>query len=241
MRTTIFLCAILVLFNACKTPNIMISNDLRTNTSVFDVKGRQGWQFNQVITYGNYSTSKIKRGWALGYDIPFVLRFKKAEEKLSFIQTTAEQKQADVLAVGKFKSSEFSLLDGFISYAVKYENVFTGCVVLADDRTHIWEFIIHNPEASLPQDADCGIAKDTKGNEITIRGIKKIEGQANWIQLDNYGFEFIQNHKVIGAVSTLNNGRVWFKEDISSDQKLIIASISTSLLVRHSMQDSFSK
>ena len=231
----------LLVLGGCKTPNLILSDDLKTDTSVMEAKGRQGWQFNQVIKFDKYTTSKIKRGWTKGYQIQFILRFEKAEQKLSFTQYTPDSlEKAEVLAIGKFQNTELDLLKGFLSYSVKYVNSFAGTVLPAKKDYQNWEFIIHNPESSLPDDADCGLAKDGNGSEILIRGVKKLEGQANWVQLDNFGFEFIQNGKSIGAVSTVNNGRIWIKNSLSPELKLVIASISSSLLVRHSMKDSFS-
>jgi hypothetical protein len=202
-----------------------------------DAKGRQGLQLNQVITFGECSTSKVKRGWTTGYDISFVTRFKGAKEKLNFIQLTPN-KQAYVLAIGKFKSSELELLNGFLSYSFNYENYFAGSIIPSDESNNIWEFIIHNPEGGNLNDFECGIAKDKYGHEILITGVREIENQANWVKLDNFGFEFSQNGQAIGAVSTINNGRVWIKNDIDEDIKLILSSISSSLLVRNSMEES---
>ncbi|UTW67251.1 hypothetical protein KFE94_03805 [bacterium SCSIO 12643] len=234
--TTIIIFSILT---SCTTPNIVVSENLKTNTSVMDAKGRQGLQFNQVITFGDYNTSKVKRGWTLGYDISFVTRFKGAKEKLNFIQFTPE-KRAYVLAVGKFKSTELELLNGFLSYAFQYENYFAGSIIPSDTPSDVWEFIIHNPEGGTLGDFECGIAKDKNGNEILIKGVREIEKQANWVKLDNFGFEFIYKDQAIGAVSTLNNGRVWIKNDISEELKLVLSCMSSSLLVRHSMQESVS-
>ncbi len=234
--TTIIILSILT---SCTTPNIVVSENLKTNTSVMDAKGTQGLQFNQVITFGDYNTSKVKRGWILGYDISFVTRFKGAKEKLNFIQFTPE-KRAYVLAVGKFKSTELELLNGFLSYAFQYENYFTGSIIPSDTPSDVWEFIIHNPEGGTLGDFECGIAKDKNGNEILIKGVREIEKQANWVKLDNLGFEFIYKDQAIGAVSTLNNGRVWIKNNISEELKLVLSCMSSSLLVRHSMQESVS-
>ena len=56
--------------------------------------------------------------------------------------------------------------------------------------------------------------------------------------MDNFGFEFLHNGHSIGAVSVMNSGKVWIRNDIPSELKLVVSSISTSLLVRHSMQES---
>jgi len=230
----------LFLLGSCKSPNLIFSGNLQDNTTVMNAKGRQGWQFNQVISFGDYTTSKIKRGWTKGGTWDFVLKFQKAEQKLSFTQNTPFGKSAEVLAVGRFKNAELPLFKDFLSFSLKYENTFVGTVIPDDDESNNWDFIIHNPESGLPKDADCGIIKDNNGNEIVIRGVKKVQGQLNWMQLDNYGFEFIRNGQSIGAVSTINNGRVWLKNDIDDNTKLVLASIASSLLVRHSMQESVS-
>lgn len=240
MRQKIFaITAISLLFFAsCKTPSLSFTGNLKDNTTVLDAKGRQGWQFNQVVTFGDYKTSKISRGWTKGGTWDFVVKFQKAEQKLSFTQNTPFGKTAEVLAIGRFKNTELPLFKDFLSYSFKYENTFAGTVIPNSDEKNNWDFVIHNPESGLPKDADCGIIKDNLGNEIIIRGVKKVEGQANWIQLDNFGFEFIQNGKSIGAVSTINNGRVWLKNDIDENLKLVLASVSTSILVRQSLQES---
>lgn len=56
------------------------------NSSVYKARGKNGWQINQVISFGEYKTGKIKRGWTFSYDIPFILSFKGAKEKMDFQQ-----------------------------------------------------------------------------------------------------------------------------------------------------------
>ena len=235
---SLFLLA-LVFLASCKTPNIVVSESLKTNTNVYDASGRQGFQFNQVVRFGDYYTSKIKRGWTKSRDITFVMRFQKAQQKLSFMQFAPDSSSAEVLAVSKFKNNEIELLRDFLSYSTQYENTFAGTIITSGDSSQSWEFMIHNPESSLPRYADCGVANSADGKVISIRGVKKIENQSNWIQLDNHGFEFTMDGKAVAAVSTINKGRVWLHNELSSSDKLVIASLSTALLVRHSIQEQF--
>ena len=238
MKKVNFILSVVLLFAACHTPNIAISSDLKTNSSVFEAKGRQGLQFNQVIKFGGYTTSKVKRGWTKSSELNFVVRFKKAEQKLSFTQNTPDNKSAEVLAVSRFKSNEIDLLRGYLSYPFDYQNSFAGVIVPNENPDNTWDFIVHNPDASLPKDADSGLIRSKSGNDILIRGVKKIEGQSgSFGQLDNLGFEFIQNGKPIGAVSTMNNGRVWLNNELSAELKLVISSVATSLLVRSNISN----
>ncbi len=229
--------SLLLLLVGCKSPNLLLSPELKSNTTVFDVKGRQGWQFNQVISYGDYSTSKIKRGWTTKVEIPFVVKFKNAHEKLSFTQYTAEKLQADVYAIGKFENSELPLLRGFLNYSLDYKNTFAGTIIPFDVSGNYWDFIIYNMESRMSDNKVCGNAKDQNGNEILIRGVNQVEGQANWMQMEFIGFEFFLNGQSVGAVSCLNDGRVWMRDDISPEIKLAVSSMSTALLVRHNLTD----
>lgn len=245
MRIQHLFATAILLFASCKTPNIAISEDLKANSAVMEVKGRQGFQFNQVIRYGTFNTDKVKRGWANHEELTvginrFVARFQKASQKLSFAQSTPDGQRAVVLAVSKFKNQEIDLLDGYLSIPFKFENAFAGTVISDDNEDNPWDFVIHNPDASLPRDTDSGLARSAAGQEIFIRAIKKIEGQGKWSSFDNYGFEFLHEGKAIAAVSTLNNGRVWISKDLDPAMKLVVSSISTSLLLRHDLGEGFS-
>jgi hypothetical protein len=240
MKNSVFI-TMLVLLVGCKAPNIIVSPELKSNTSVFDVKGRQGWQFNQVITYGDYSSSKIKRGWTSKLEIPFVVKFSNAHEKLSFTQFTADKQQADVYAVGRLEQADLPLLNGFLNYSINYRNTFVGTIIPIDVSGDYWDFLIYNMESGISNDVICGSAKDTKGNEIIIKGVSRIEGQGSLMQAEFVGFEFFMNGQSVGAVSCFNNGKVWMKDDLNPDIKLVISSISTSLLVKHNLTDNHSR
>lgn len=229
--------SLLILLVGCKSPNLLISPELKSNTSVYDVKGRQGWQFNQIIRYGGYFTSKVKRGWTNIVEIPFVVKFKTASEKFCFTQFTQDSLQADIYAVGKFEKNELPLLKGFMNYFLNYKNTFAGTIIPFDVTGNYWDFIIYNMESRQSDNKICGNAKDNIGNEIIIKGVDQIEGQGSWMQMEYIGFEFFLNGQSIGAVSCLNDGRVWMKDDLRPDIKLAVSSLSTALLVKHNLTD----
>jgi len=98
---------------------------------------------------------------------------------------------------------------------------------------------VNNPDQGSPKNLTMGEAKNDKGEVITIKGILQVEGQniPKIFQGDVYGYEFVYNGQTIGAVSTINAGAVWIKNGISDDQKLLIAGMSTSLLVRDDLEE----
>ena len=225
-----------ILLVSCETPNIPVSQSLMHDASIYEVSGRQGLQINQIIKYGTFESSKVRRGWTHRYEIPFVLRFEGASEKLSFTQYIPADDSADVISIGRFKNIELPLLDDFFGIPLQYKDYFAGSIV----NEHLnWNFIIYEPDGRSISDTTRGeiVNQYDMSESIQIRAIKEIEGQANWIQIDAYGFEFFKSGKSIGAVSLLNNGRVWIANDLDSKTKLIISSVMTGLLVRHSLFD----
>ncbi len=196
-------------------------------------RGRQGWQFNQVIRFGEFCTSRARRGWTKGYDIGFTLRFRKASEKLSFTQQTPDGLDADVLAVSRFKSTELSMARGFLSLPMEYENSFAGSIIPGGDPDRSWEFVLYNPGGSVVKDADCGKARSGKGELIYVNGVQKVEGMPRWMQAAYFGFEFYKDGKAIAAVSTVGNGKVWMLPGLDPETKLVVAAMCSALLLRH--------
>ena len=84
---------------------------------------------------------------------------------------------------------------------------------------------------------DTGVAKNKTGKEIVIQGIRRLETQISYSNVENYGFEFLMDGKPIAALSMFNDGKVWMKNTLSDEIKTVIAAISTSLLVRDNLED----
>jgi hypothetical protein len=239
LLATALLSTLLIASHPVKAQKLILSPELADATEM-KVKGRQGWQFNQVIRFGEFSTSKVKRGWTKGYDLGFTLRFQKASEKLSYTQMTPEGKQAEVLAVSRFKSTEYELVRDFLSYPIEQEYTFAGTIIPADTSSSSWEFIVFNPEGTFIRNGDCGKAQNAQGETIFIHGIQQIEGLPKWMTGAYFGFEFIQHGKTVAAVSTVNNGKVWMQEALNPDTRLIVAALTSALLLRHDMTEAVS-
>ncbi len=75
-----------------------------------------------------------------------------------------------------------------------------------------------------------------KQDGILIRGVTKAEGAPGGLGWANYGFEFVQDGQTIGAVSLLGKGRVWLRQSLDEDTRLVVASVATALMVRQSLK-----
>ena len=213
---------------ACKTAEIEIHPDLKA--PAMSVKGRNGLQIGQVIRYGEYTTDKVHRGWTKGYDIPFILHFKGAKEKMSFTQFGPMGQQAEVSCVSKFKSTELPVLHDFFGIPLEYQNFFAGNISTGLSN---WDFLLYNPNGDLlREEASAGFVQNGV-TRIEIQAIRRLAGQPNWMdRLAVYGHEFYLDGKIVAAVSTVNKGKVWIDEQLDGDTRTVIAAVATGLLLR---------
>lgn len=219
----------------CKTPELGINPELKADAMA--VKGRNGWLLKQTISYGDFKTDKVRRGWTRSYNFPFFLRFQGAKEKLSFTQFGPNGTSAKVAFVSSFKTVELPLVNSYFNVPVSYKNFFAGTVVL-NNGVQNWDFIIHNPDGDFMREkASAGMIKN--GTQVVeIHAIRSIKGQPKWLEkLAVYGHEFSQNGKVVAAISNINKGTVWIDPALDSDRKTLIAAVATGLLLRRDMEE----
>lgn len=238
-KTAFFALLFSVLLFSCRTAELAVDDGLKNETETYPVKGRQGSQIGQVISFGDFKTSKVKRGWTFGYSIPFIVKFNGAKEKISFQQFGANGTSAEVALVSRFKETEYQPLEDFFAVSLHYKNYFAGSVKLSS-ASQPWDFIVHNVDgASRSIDKNRTVGFVRSGNfQINITGIRELEGSPGFLtQNDVYGYEFQLDGKVIGAVSTINNGKVWFKKNISDEFRLVLASVCSGLMLRNNVEE----
>lgn len=230
--------ATMLSFIACRPAKVLIPDSLNAsqNTSVMPVKGRMGLQIGQVISYGAFKTGKVKRGWTSGYDVPFVLRFQAAREKIRFEQFGPDGISAMVACVSKFERTDLPVISDFFSIPLKYRNYFAGAI-LSSEGGKPWNFVIYHPDGHYFKEATAGFAH-SGSKRIDIVAIRRLEGQPDWMNIPTvYGFEFRMNGETLGAVSLMNKGEVRLRNDIAPETRLTLAALSTALLLRHNPED----
>jgi len=221
-------------FAACSVPQISVHEDLKTDAAVYEVKGRQGWLVNQRLSFGEFQTGKVNRSWTKGYDFPFIVRFTGAKEKLSYSLQDAVGNEAEIFCLGKLREQELTLFHEYFDINIKAKDAFTGSVVI--DETLSYDFYM----ANLNQNNWFREAKgwlQGEGISIEIRPIQQLANGQRSLDMQVPGFEFVLQEEVIGAVEVINNGRIWLSNNLNPDQKIVLASVASALLLRSELQE----
>lgn len=234
-KHAIIFLTILIGFSACKTAEVSVSPTLEAEA--MEVKGRNGWQVGQVISYGDYRTDKVRRGWTKGYDLPFILHFQGASEKLSYTQYGPGDMQAEVACVSKFRSTELQFIREYFQIPLALKNFFAGTVSL-DQGEMYWDFILYHPDGDFLKDRPTTGSIRSGRENIQIQPIRGLDGQPKFMKrMYVYGHEFVLDNKVIAAVSTLNKGTVWIDPALNEEMKTVIAAVATGLILRNNVED----
>lgn len=234
MKIQLYFMLVSLIFTACKTPDLRLHPELKKSADVLEVKGRQGWMINQKISFGEYTSSKIERGWTFKYDIPFILRFQGASEKLSFTLYDAHNKRVEVNAIGKFKSTELPLINEYFGIPIDFKHYFAGSVYLPDEQEYV-DFIVYNPNVNVRIMRTHGQLRG-KNIAIDLVGITQLD-QKRTLNIENIGYEFYDGQQALGAVQTFNAGKVWLHPELSRKQRLVLAAVSSCLLLRNQELD----
>jgi hypothetical protein len=274
MKQTISIITVLFLIS-CTAAKLSVPTSFGEQATRMPVKGIDGWQVNQKLSFGNYTTSKIKRGWDFNSSVShtkFRISPKEAVLKVFDINTeknTNTQKNkfqytvesnglmTEVYATEKFKEKQLVYKSnnpwiGNASKTNKYEYAFTAAIIplTLKDNTP-WSVVLINKYdiakdtvRSLfdkPYVEEEGYATNGKENiaikPIRIDKVSTASGKETKLLGGKMlsGHEILWNQEVIGMIDILEK-TIWMLNSAEEDQKIIVASVSSAILLKR-MQD----
>lgn len=158
----------LITLASCTTVKLSVPSQFSKEATKMQVKGINGWQINQQLSFGKYHTSKIKRGWDFASSLQYTKFRIRPEEALlkvfdintdNNINTQRNKFQysiedgnlvAEVYATEKFKEKQlvYKSNNPYIGNASKtnrYEYAFTAAIVpLTVKNEEPWSLVILN-------------------------------------------------------------------------------------------------
>lgn len=229
-------CAMCVALAACTTPQMQVNAGLLAAGTTYPVQGRHGWQVDQRLRFGEFSAGPVSRGWTKGYDYPFIVRFNGAREKLRFPVLDGGGNQAMAHCIGKLREQDLRAFREYFDVNLNTTDTFACSIRVGDTATYDF----HAANLNVQQNPGY------RPLEGTIRGgAETVALQAVWhlasgqraLGTEPLGIEFRRGGEVIGAVETVNEGRVWLRDDLAPESRLALAAVAAALLLRSGLAD----
>ncbi|HEY0677596.1 MAG TPA: hypothetical protein VGD17_04885 [Chitinophagaceae bacterium] len=270
-----FLLAGFILITSCTAVKLSVPSNFSGQATKMHVKGINGWQINQKLSFGEYQTSNIKRGWDFTASVQYT-KFRISPEEMLlrvFDITTDKNKNfqrnkfqyliesgnlmAEIYATEKFEEKQLIYKSnnpfiGNVSKTNRYEYAFAAAILpISPQNSAPWSLVLMNKYDiekdtarklfDRPYVEEEGYATDGKDN-ITIRPLRidKVttkSGKETKVFGGKLltGYELQWDGGVVGIIDILDNN-VWIYNDLEPKEKLLIASISSAILLKR-MQD----
>jgi hypothetical protein len=163
-----FLLPLIVLFSSCTAVKLSVPASFSSQATKMHVKGLNGWMVNQQLSFGNYKTSTIKRGWDFTSSVQYTKFNLKPEEMLLRVFDIDTDKRrenqrskfryliedgnlvAEVFATEKFSERELVYKSrnpwiGNASKTQRYEYAFSAAILpLTATGNDPWSLILMN-------------------------------------------------------------------------------------------------
>ena len=105
---------VLSILASCTAAKVSVPEQFSSEASKMHVKGLNGWMINQKLSFGNYQTSSVKRGWDFGSSFQHTKFFLKPEEMLLRVFEV----ETDKKSLSQRNKFQYTLYDGKLEAAI---------------------------------------------------------------------------------------------------------------------------
>ena len=245
---------------SCSPAKMAIEKDNWNNPEELTVKGRQGILINQKLSFGEYRTVSVKRSWTKGssafagwtsgrpgyddYSRIIGVEYSKKKQTVRFELTDNAANESSAFCITQVKSKDFV----FGNNPNSLFNISLDILGVADasqdlywiklyvkNETDPWEIVLDNEAAQRNSKKYTGVISQSKDRYYTLHPVFKMEkkdGSAGTMPFGSIGYEIRNKQgKPLAAVSLIDKGVVYLN-DISADEKFLMANICTAILLQ---------
>ncbi len=158
----------LIVLTSCTAAKVSVPPQFSSQSTKMQVKGLNGWMINQKLTFGNYRTSSIKRGWDFSGGLQYTkFRLRPEEQVLKVFNIDTDKKSlveknkfqytiedgnlvAEVFATERFNEKQLVYKSnnpyiGSASKTLRYEYAFTAAILpLTAQNNEPWSLVLIN-------------------------------------------------------------------------------------------------
>ncbi|ALI99213.1 hypothetical protein [Rufibacter tibetensis] len=224
----------------CSMPDMKVSEGMQQDATAMPVVGRSAFRLSigkeKGFGFGNYQLEGIQRGWTrkTGNEGGNLLNVAEGYQKYSFgVRDTVRQKTFFVQAAAMLRSITAEAA-GF-SVDLNKQREFLR-VAFHSPESGEWELSLADPGHFMQRKNFLG--KLSNGtHEIEVFPLYRFEGKS-LPSSAAIGYEFSQEGHVLATVQTMNTGKVWMKNTLSPDLRMVLASACGSLLLYNKLDES---
>jgi hypothetical protein len=270
MRTLLISIVSLVSIASCTSIQLAVPDQFSSQATKLPVKGLNGWQINQKLSFGQYQTSKVKRGWNITTTRPDRNSGITTEERILKVfnidksHTTSNQKNkfqytvqdgnliTEIFAQEKMTREEVVVKSNVKwigdTYSTKNYQYSFSAAILPQTATEDepWQLVLFNNYdrskdtarrlLDLPYVEEEGWV--TNGKEtviikpVRVKNVTTKKGREAHMPVKILtGYELRIEDGVVAIIDTFDHN-IWIYNDLDAKTKMILASISTALLLR---------
>jgi hypothetical protein len=222
------------------------------------VVGKDGWQFNRVLRFGDFSTSPVgptvtyshspfccntSRSFSAGpFRQAFEARFSNATSKVAFVQKGAAGQEAQVRSITQSASHDVDWATTWFGFPTaiggrdEVRTSLEGTVEPVDGERPIWHFAMFQDSTQVDLAKPVGWAVDDAGHRVVVLHMPPPAGLPAIVQKLMHGvgpgFRFEMDGQLVGAVDQLPPANVWMRDDLAPEVRMALAGLSTTLLLQ---------
>jgi len=214
---------------AAVRPGLVGHDALRDSAVEMKVNGQSGWTFNKSVVYGLFHTNTFNVGspkvnndrptrFSVGDDIT---RYTTANQSFHFTQYDSAGDSIDVQCLASLNAK-----------TAQYSNLLADEISNNRYEMHLSKNI--SEKAFLTYKKGTPLAISFGKDSVTMTDEYKYDAKEKMVF---QGLLFAKSGETVAAVSLMNEGVIWIKKDLDNECKLLIAAISTAMLLQPNLEN----
>ncbi|RKS02793.1 hypothetical protein [Flavobacterium sp. 102] len=237
--------------------------DINTLTE-YKVKGRQGILINQKLTFGEYTTSKVKRSWTKGgntrvpvsvspvvdFLYPEILTADNSNryQTFAFQMNDGLKNYTDVYAatdfaserllVGNNPNSIVNIIKDVTGKGIDQSYMFYAQIFVNQDNKP-WELVLDNNASQRDAKQYVGYFGYDQNRYYTLKPITELQTNKGPkpIWMGSVGYEICNpNNQAVAAVSLMDNGLVYLAPT-NPEERFLLANLCATLLLQQDIAE----
>lgn len=259
MKKIIYTAIAAILAGSCSPVKMSVSDELKTSTDEYVVKGKNGTRIKQKIVFGEYATTNIKRSWTkgnsartgIGYggtaqqewvniiSMEYInkkqtIRFNLSEGSNLSETYCVSRFNAKELEIGRNPNSLLNIGMDILGIGGRSSSTYYVQIYTSGREERPWEMVIDNQRSQAKPKEYIGYLAKSSTEYYSIVPVTKLEtkNKSGNIVAGSVGFEFrdVQGRPV-AAVSQIDNGMVFLRKT-DAGERFLLANACTALLLQ---------